>query len=155
VSVRGRPTLFTQDLATTICYRLAAGESLRAICRDEEMPCEAAVRAWVLDDREGFYAQYTRSREIQALSWADELLEISDDGTNDWMARKGEDGGVGWALNGEHIARSRLRTDTRKWLLSKMLPKVYGDRIATQQLDEHGNPAKAEQVFRWKREDEP
>jgi hypothetical protein len=54
---------------------------------------------------------------------ADELLEIADDGSNDWMER--EKGG--YELNAEHIQRSRARIDTRKWLLSKMLPKVYGD----------------------------
>jgi hypothetical protein len=74
------------------------------------------------------------------LKLADELLEIADDGTNDWMKRFGKDGeDLGWALNGEHIARSRLRVDTRKWLLSKCLPKVFGDRIAT----EHSGPTAA------------
>ena len=59
---------------------------------------------------------------------ADELLEIADDGRNDWMQRRGNDERGGCELNGEHIQRSRVRIDTRKWLLSKMLPKVYGDK---------------------------
>lgn len=58
---------------------------------------------------------------------ADEIKEISDDGSNDWMERNdGEN--VAWVANGEHIQRSRLRVDTRKWHLSKALPKIYGDR---------------------------
>ena len=44
------------------------------------------------------------------------------------MQRTGNDERGGWELNGEHIQRSRVRIDTRKWLLSKMLPKVYGDK---------------------------
>jgi len=60
---------------------------------------------------------------------AEEILEISDDGSNDWMERKRQDGSVETVLNSEHINRSRLRVDSRKWLLSKMAPKKYGDRI--------------------------
>jgi hypothetical protein len=59
---------------------------------------------------------------------ADELLEIADDGSNDWMIRQhGAD--QSYAPNGEHIQRSRLRLDTRKWLLLKALPKIYGDKL--------------------------
>jgi len=89
------------------------------------MPHDSTVRNWVLDDREGFSAQYARAREIGYMTMADELLEIADDGKNDWMKRNGE----GSQLNGEHVQRSRLRVDTRKWLLSKALPKVFGDKI--------------------------
>lgn len=120
----GRPVTHTAALAETICERLSGGESLRAICRDEAMPPEATVRGWALDDREGFAALYARAREVQAHAIADELLEIADDGSNDWMVREGKT-----ELNSEHVQRSRLRSDTRKWLLSKMLPKVYGDKM--------------------------
>lgn len=41
---RGRPSKFTQEIADEICRRLAMGESLRSICRDEGFPTEAAVR---------------------------------------------------------------------------------------------------------------
>ena len=54
----------------------------------------------------------------------DELLEIADDCTNDYMERNGK-----LVFDGEHISRSRLRVDTRKWLLSKALPKLYGDKL--------------------------
>ncbi len=57
---------------------------------------------------------------------ADELLEIADDGRNDWVVD--EEGGDKY--NGDHVQRSRLRVDTRKWLLSKALPKVFGDKLA-------------------------
>ncbi len=82
-----------------------------------------------LDDREGFSEQYARAREIQAFAIADELLEIADDGRNDWMQRRGNDERGGWELNGEHIQRSRVRIDTRKWMLSKMLPKSTAIRL--------------------------
>jgi hypothetical protein len=69
--------------AVKVCRRLAGGESLRAICRDEGMPACSAVRQWALDNREGFAAQYAQAREEQYLAIAAELLEIADDGRND------------------------------------------------------------------------
>jgi hypothetical protein len=97
---------------------------LRSICA-EGSPAESTVRAWALDDIEGFAAQYTRAREIGYERLADEILEISDDGSNDtYQTDNGE------ATNHDVIARSRLRVDSRKWMLSKMLPKKYGDKLA-------------------------
>jgi hypothetical protein len=139
----GRPSSYTEEIAREICYRLAGGESLRAICRDAHMPPEPTVRLWVLDDREGFSAQYTRARELQALSLADELLEIVDDGRNDWMKRNGGDAN-GYELNGEHIQRSKLRITTRMWHLSKILPKVYGDKTEIAHTGPSGGPIQNE-----------
>lgn len=62
---------------------------------------------------------------------ADELVEIADDGTNDYVERE-VDGGVRVVFDGEHFQRSRLRVDTRKWVLSKVLPKIYGDKIGVE-----------------------
>lgn len=123
-----RPSLLTQELADQICNQLAGGMTLREICRAEAIPDERTVRRWALDDKEGFAEKYSRAREIGYHSMADEMLEIADDGSNDWMLRK-EGGKELHVLNGEHIQRSRLRLDTRKWLLSKALPKIYGDKL--------------------------
>lgn len=126
--VKGRPTLYTQEIADRICDELAKGRTLRAVCRDEGMPPESTVRYWALRDIEGFFAQYTEARQIGYFCMADEVLEIADDGQNDWMERHAEDN-PGWQINGEHVQRSRLRLDTRKWLLSKALPKIFGDKL--------------------------
>jgi hypothetical protein len=61
------------------------------------------------------------------------MLDIADDGTNDWAKQQlGEDGPEVEVLNKEHIQRSRLRIETRKWLASKLKPKKYGDKITTE-----------------------
>ena len=137
---RGRPSLYTPELGDHICELLAQGRTLRDVCRDEHMPNEATVRGWALKDdeeaRPGFFTQYTRAREIGYHAMADETLEISDDAHNDWMVRHGDDD-AGWQSNGENIQRSRLRVDTRKWLLSKALPKIYGDKVT--QVHEGGD----------------
>lgn len=136
----GRPSDFTPELAGTICDRLASGRTLRDVCRDDDMPDEKTVRTWALEDRGGFSPQYARAREIGYQAMADEVLEISDDGQNDWMERQGDDGKSMYVLNGEHVQRSRLRVDTRKWLLSKALPKLYGDKITQEVTGADGTP---------------
>lgn len=61
---------------------------------------------------------------------AEEILEIADDGTNDWMMRQGENGvALEPIVDHEHISRSKLRVDARKWLMAKMQPKKYGDYV--------------------------
>jgi len=132
---QGRPSLYTPELAERICAELAKGRTLKSVCRDEGMPVEATVRAWALDKEGSFFARYAKAREIGYLVMADETIDIADDGTNDYMARLGPDGETAYVLNGEHVQRSRLRVDTRKWLLSKALPKLYGDRIAVTDPD--------------------
>lgn len=124
----GRPTIFTQELAEKICSRLASGESLRAICRDDDMPNASTVHAWVFEN-EAFSKQYAKAREYQAAHLFDELLEIADDGTNDYVTKHTADGKEYEAVDSEHISRSRLRVDTRKWYISKVLPKIYGDKM--------------------------
>lgn len=116
--------MYSEDTATEILERLADGESLAAICRDENMPGEKTVRAWALEDREGFSTRYARARELQAERWADEIVSIGDDVPSDRDA----------------VQRARLRVDTRKWLLSKLLPKKYGDRTEVQHSGYMFNP---------------
>lgn len=119
----GRPSNFTQETADTICLRLSEGESLRTICKDEEMPGASTVFQW-LAARSEFAEQYARAREAQADHMAEEILQIADDGQNDTYQT--DDGP---AVNHDVVARSRLRVDARKWLASKMAPKKYGDKL--------------------------
>lgn len=92
------------------------------------MPDKATVFRWLRTIPE-FRDQYARAKEESADALTDEILEIADDATNDWMERH-QKGSVGWEVNGEHIQRSRVRIDTRKWLASKLKPKKYGDKLA-------------------------
>jgi hypothetical protein len=126
----GRPTVFTPELGLLICIRIAEGESVRSICRDPEMPVASTVFLWVIDGKhEKFSEQYDRARAAQADHLFEELLEIADDGSNDWMEKELKDGRIIETVNPEVVARSRLRIDTRKWALAKMLPKRFAERI--------------------------
>jgi hypothetical protein len=140
---RGRPSKYCRKLAEEICERLAGGESLRSICRDDHMPDERAVRHWAVRNA-AFSPQYARAREMGYLSIADEILEIADDGTNDYVERMREDGSKVIGFDHEHVQRSQLRVDSRKWILSKMLPKVFGDKITTPVTGPRGGPVQVE-----------
>ncbi len=77
------------------------------------MPSKQAVLRW-LARNESFRAQYVRAKEEGAEAIAEELFDIADDGTNDWMEKLDKDGeAIGYQLNGEHVQRSKLRIDTR------------------------------------------
>lgn len=141
----GRPKAYSPDIAREICLRLSSGESLRSICSAEHMPSRSVVHQWVVDNHAGFSDQYAKARDMGMDELADELFEISDDGSNDWMERHNKEGeSLGWMLNGEAVARSRLRVDTRKWYLSKLAPKRYGEKIDVNHGGQPGNPAKFE-----------
>ena len=129
----GRPSKYTRKVADEICRRLAEGESLRGICGDGHLPHRESVRRWLRDNEE-FRRQYARAREDQADAIFEEMLEIADDARNDWMERKARtakgvatDGAP--VLNVEAITRSRLRVETRKWMIAKLAPKKYGERV--------------------------
>lgn len=120
----GRPSSFTQAMADLICERLAKPESLRSICEDETMPGKTTVLRW-LRQHDEFRNQYARAREDQADAFADEILDIADDGRRDYVPD--EDGHE--VVDHDHIQRSKLRVETRKWLMGKMAPKKYGERL--------------------------
>lgn len=105
---------------------------MRSICKDEDMPSRQTLFTWMRLHEE-FLDQYARAKEESADALFEEIIDIADDGANDWMEREDDEGNnVGWKLNGEHIQRSKLRVDTRKWAASKLKPKKYGDKIQTE-----------------------
>ncbi len=127
----GRPTIYSEELALEICRRISAGESLKRICESEGMPHRDTVHTWLLDGKHiSFSDKYEQACNIRAENMFDELVEIADDGTNDYMERERGNGETFTVPNTEHIQRSRLRVDTRKWYLSKVLPKKFGDKTA-------------------------
>ena len=126
----GRPSDYTPEIATEFCQRIAEGNSLRSVCRADDMPHAKTIFRW-LPLYEDFRQQYTRATEERAEAMAEDILDIADDGTNDYMEIKDADGEYtgGWRTNGEAIKRSKLRVDSRQWLMGKMKPKRYGPKL--------------------------
>lgn len=135
----GAPSKFNPKLGAEICMRLAGGESLHSICEEDKFPTVVTVCRWLLapeedepsQELEDFRNQYAKARRVQAELRVDEIMDIADDGRNDWMLRNDPEN-AGYVANSEHINRSRLRIDSRKWYASKMLPKIYGEKVQTE-----------------------
>jgi hypothetical protein len=126
----GRPTLYSEELAALICERVATCTyGLARMCDlYDDLPVKSTINLWRYKYPE-FSTQYALAKLKQIDLMAEEIIEIADDGSNDWMESFGEEGEIGYRLNGEHVQRSRLRIDTRKWLASKLLPKQYGQKV--------------------------
>lgn len=92
------------------------------------MPFASTIHRWVCDPSHPFCERYAIARRLQAQAWADECLEIADEGRNDWTERQTKEGGKEVVLDREHVSRSNLRIDTRKWLLSKLHPELFAER---------------------------
>lgn len=128
----GRPTDYSGETCNSVCMLIAEGLSLRKICAMDSMPDKATIFRWLAIHQE-FRDQYAKAKEQGALVWAEEILEIADDASNDYMEQLDDEGkAAAWKFMGENVQRSRLRVDSRKWLLSKLLPKKYGDKIQTE-----------------------
>jgi hypothetical protein len=117
----GRPSSYTDAIAEAICEMLAEGMPMRAICRREGMPSQAAVYRW-LENNEAFRERYVRAREVQAHVIAEQALA---------EAERAEDAQLG-----------RLAFDARRWFAGKVLPKVYGDRHQHEHSGPGGGPIK-------------
>jgi predicted secreted protein len=130
----GRPSTFTQEIADRICERLADGEPLRQICRDEEMPAWRTVYDWK-DADDAFAARIARAREAGHDAIAQDCLDIADETTFDTI--QGENGD---RANTEWISRSKLRIETRLKLLAKWDPKRYGDKVDVNHGGQGDNP---------------
>ena len=119
----GRPSDYTPELAKDICEVIASSsKGLKRLCNDNpHWPNKDTIFTWLKNNHE-FSDQYAHAKRCQIETFVDEIIEIADDASQDVLVN--EQGTM--VCNHEFIARSRLRIDTRKWLASKLVPKVYG-----------------------------
>lgn len=120
----GRPSSYSLETAQELCSYLSMGESLKRACEHEGMPTVKTVFNW-FGRHEEFLQLYTRAKEEAADALAEEILDISDNTDNDIL----EDNEGRVIPNSVRIQRDRLRVDTRKFLMAKMKPKRYGDKL--------------------------
>lgn len=156
----GRPTAFSEALGDLICDLMADGYSLRTICsKNQELrnrivegnpealplfdsiPNKGTIFRWVdAPGFEKFCDQYLRAQSAQAQFMAEDILEIADNGSNDTYV----DAAGNVKVDQDVIARSRLRVEARKWLMSKMAPKKFGDRVSHEVGGVGGAPIQTE-----------
>ena len=119
----GRPSSFNLNIAGEICGRIAAGESLNRICKEDGMPDQVTVYRWIAANEE-FRKIYAQAREEQAETLADEITDLADEAPVQVVDDKGtarvDNGWVTWQKN---------RVDARKWVAAKLKPRKYGDKL--------------------------
>jgi hypothetical protein len=131
--------MYSDDLAKNICVRLSEGESLKSICLSDDMPHRSTVYDWLFS-MPAFADMYARAREEQAETMADEIIEIADESSSDWMiTERGTE-----IVNNEAISRSKLRVEARKWVAAKLKPKKYGEFTRTELTGANGGAIKTE-----------
>lgn len=147
----GRPTDYTPELGTEIEIMLSNGMTLGQISKELGIARYTMLR-WTAEEGHDFCDKYARGREKQADTWADEVIDISDDASYDWVERT-----FGYTTavlaDHEHIQRSKLRVDSRKWIASKLKPRKYSEKLIT--VDETPK-SNTPTIFRvqWADEDE-
>jgi hypothetical protein len=123
----GRPSVITPEVITEVCDRIALGESLRQICESDHMPGMTTILRAVSEDGE-FRTRYARAQTQRGENIMSELLVLCDTPPKD-------------NVEAQH---RRLQVDTRKWVISKLYPKKYGDKTETI----HSGEVKLEKVTR-------
>lgn len=124
----GRPRIFTPEVGEVILERLANGESLVAICRDDDMPSVRSVLRWVGDDAD-FGTEYARAREAQAEFMDDKITTAAD-------------------MAGADPQAARVKIDAYKWRAAKLAPKKYGDATTIKHADADGDKIDMDDVGR-------
>ena len=127
----GRHSTYTEEIADEICRRLANGEFLRVICREEGMPHWNTVHDWKQANPE-FAGRIARAREVGFDAIAEDsmvLLEEKPERTGTQFGDKVDPGYVAWQKN---------RAEQRLKLLAKWSPKKYGEKVAL--TDGDGKP---------------
>ncbi|CAL8974463.1 hypothetical protein RHODGE_RHODGE_03315 [Rhodoplanes serenus] len=122
----GRPSEFTAEIAEAICERLSDGQSLRVICAASDMPAASTVFRW-LQQHSDFREQYARAREAQADHMAEEILAIADTPQEGERREESKDGVK--IVRDDMLGHRRLQVDARKWLMARIAPKKYGDKL--------------------------
>lgn len=126
-----------RDFDTEVLERMAEGESLRGICANlKDFGCPSASRFTqrVLEDK-AFATRYARARELQCEAWADEIYREArtcrvGEKTKTLRTEDGKELAVLEVTTCDTVERSRLAVDAMKWLLAKLHPKRYGEKIA-------------------------
>jgi hypothetical protein len=138
----GRPTKYTKLLANEICRRIASGRTTLSVSKDEDMPNRSTIIDWTYQHEE-FSIMYDAARKKLYDHWADEIVDEACDESRDYQKRKrtkiSNDGKKTikeiieeTVSDNTATGRDRLKVDSKKWLLSRLLPKQYGDKIEQQ-----------------------
>lgn len=129
----------------TVCQRIATGELVKHAVRGLGVEAQT-IREWALTDE--YAPAYTRARIDQSHAMAEQAIDIADgedpltllyeEGLEEKRDRiasmpPGPAQSAAYkalaSLESNLVQRDRMRMDARKWLTSKIAPKLYGEKL--------------------------
>ena len=127
---------WTEEIEDAICAAIAvSANGLDDICKEnKEFPCVRLIYTRLIQS-EPFMQKYARARELQQQLLADQLIPLSD---KDRICHKrtiNADGSEE-TVRLDQVERSKLQIETRKWVLARLNPKKYGDKIQAEHSGE-------------------
>jgi len=126
--IGGSSSSFDQAIFDRICGSIAGGKSLREICKAAEMPARETFLRWVAKD-EALALRYAEAQNLRAEHYFDEIIDIADKGVDP--------------------QKTRVQIDARKWVLARMNPKKYGEKLTQEVTGEGGGgAADSDRAFR-------
>lgn len=129
-----------ESLVDEILERIMSGESVNAICSEPGMPARKSFYMWIIED-DKLRERYESALNARVHSMSEDLLDIADAAVPTTPMGTTDTGAV---------AKQRLQVDTRKWLLSKLVPKKYGDRVDHTSSDGSMSPPQAIEIVHVK-----
>lgn len=115
-------------MAAQICDRLKDGRlSLRKVCLELGVSTSGVLQ-WAYEEPDGFGAQYAHARYLGYLAMADDVIDTAETPLEGVETTDSPLTGL-VIKKGDMLGHRRLVVDTKKWLLSKVLPKIYGDKF--------------------------
>jgi hypothetical protein len=134
----GAPSTYDPHIANMICIMISEGKSLRQILAQDTtglLPAQSTVYEWLLRHKD-FAENYTRAREEQADTLADEIIQIADEQPEIVVVTDKKTGAViEHKLDGAFLQWQKNRIEARKWTAMKLKPKKYGDRVAVEGVE--------------------
>lgn len=128
----GRPSSYSKALADRICTRLADGESLNAICKDEKFPYKSTVCRWLQSSKlTAFHDQYRRARVAGWEARADSLIDLPSETVVEFFDDFGNK-----RIDSGSVQLANVKSRNLMWLLSKHMRGIYGDKPEPQKKDE-------------------
>jgi hypothetical protein len=128
---RGRPTIAKPELVDEICRRIAAGESLRSICRDDHTPALSTVCLWIVDGKHAdFSERYAQARQAAGYAHGDRIQEIAQ------------------AVESEQLSpqAAKVALDAYKWSAERMAPKAHSPRTIQDHQSSDGSMSPQQEV---------
>jgi hypothetical protein len=116
---------YDQALVDKICAEMADGKSLRAACKGAGRPDRKTFLRWV-EKHEAVEKAYVQAIADREERYFEEIIEIAD--------------------SGRDPSKTRVQVDARKWVLGRMNPKKYGDRVLNEHAGIDGAPIKTESI---------